>query len=170
MATWHSGSPQLRRREMTSSVIRKYALAALCGAAMFGVGQSAQAATWLITGSQDPASTATYGILPRDNNVINNPTGAAIFDDAAGATVRAAGNLQAVFTGAYNVSWFYPGSESDNINLFLGPGVDPRNGICRNGHQPTMRHLCHACFGPRPAIQFVGSALNQTDLFPLFRF
>ena len=31
---------------MTSSVIRKYALAALCGAAIVGVGQSAQAATW----------------------------------------------------------------------------------------------------------------------------
>ena len=31
---------------MTSSVIRKYVLAALCGAAIVGVGQSAQAATW----------------------------------------------------------------------------------------------------------------------------
>jgi predicted membrane protein len=31
---------------MTTSVIKKYALAALCGAAIVGVGQSAQAATW----------------------------------------------------------------------------------------------------------------------------
>ena len=35
---------------MTSSVIRKYVLAALCGAAIVGIGQTAQAATWDITG------------------------------------------------------------------------------------------------------------------------
>ena len=48
---------------MTSSVIKKYALAALCGAAIVGVGQSAQAATWDIIGGGAPASTATYGTV-----------------------------------------------------------------------------------------------------------
>jgi len=156
---------------MRSSVIRKYALAALCGAAMFGVNQSAQAATWLIDGGQAPASTATYGTDNGDNNVINNPTGAAIYDDGPpfGTTVVAGANLKAVFSGAYNVSWFYPGSESDNKNLFLGPGVIPASGFA----ETDINQQCTTCAsppsGPDP-IQFVGSATNQTDLFPLFRF
>ena len=72
------GSPQLRRREMTSSVIKKYALAALCGAAIIGVGQSAQAATWsIVLGVPSaPSSAANYGTAPNQNNVINNPASA----------------------------------------------------------------------------------------------
>ena len=46
---------------MTSSVIRKYVLAALCGAAIIGVGQSAQAATWDINGGVAPSGAANYG-------------------------------------------------------------------------------------------------------------
>ena len=51
---------------MTSSVIRKYVLAALCGAAIIGVGQSAQAATWnIVLGVPGaPTSAANYGPLP----------------------------------------------------------------------------------------------------------
>ena len=49
---------------MTSSVIRKYVLAALCGAAIVGVGQSAQAATWDIVGGVAPTGTATYSTVP----------------------------------------------------------------------------------------------------------
>src|SRR6187455_2363372 len=108
MASWHLGSPQLRRREMTSSVIRKYALAALCGAAIVGVGQSAQAATWDINGGVAPVSTATYGTAPGDNNVINNPSGAAgVYDTLGGTSVIAAANLLATFTAGntYTVSY-----------------------------------------------------------------
>ena len=61
---------------MTSSVIRKYVLAALCGAAIVGVGQSAQAATWDIVGGVAPTGTADYSTVPNENNVINNPSGA----------------------------------------------------------------------------------------------
>ena len=96
MPPWHSGSPQLRRREMTSSVIRKYVLAALCGAAIVGVGQSAQAATWDIVGGVAPAGAADYSTVPGENNVINNPSGAAgVYDTLAGASILAAAQLKA---------------------------------------------------------------------------
>ena len=52
---------------MTSSVIRKYVLAALCGAAIVGVGQSAQAATWdivLVVPSAPSTPTAYLRPLP----------------------------------------------------------------------------------------------------------
>ena len=66
---------------MTSSVIRKYALAALCGAAIIGVGQSAQAATWDIywwcCTELVPPTTA---LCPAQNNVINNPAGRRVVD------------------------------------------------------------------------------------------
>ena len=61
---------------MTSSVIRKYVLAALCGAAIVGVGQSAQAATWnivLVVASAPSSACSDYGPLPGQNNVVNNP-------------------------------------------------------------------------------------------------
>ena len=50
---------------MTSSVIRKYVLAALCGAAIIGVGQSAQAATWnIVLGVPSAPSTPTQYLRP----------------------------------------------------------------------------------------------------------
>ena len=110
---------------MTSSVIRKYALAALCGAAMFGVGQSAQAAVWNIFGGGAPASTATYGTLQDDNNVINNPSGAAaVYDNAPfGSTVVAGAQLQAFAASGYNITWTYLGSESGDVIQFIAPAV-----------------------------------------------
>src|SRR5580765_4898688 len=125
MASWHSGSPQLRRREMTSSVIKKYVLAALCGAAIVGVGQSAQAATWNISGGS-PAGLPNYGLAPNANNVLNQttPPGMAfVFDDLNGASIIAAGQLRTTFVTAYDVRWTYVGSESDNTLRFIGPGV-----------------------------------------------
>ena len=50
---------------MTSSVIRKYVLAALCGAAIVGVGQTAQAATWDINGGVAPSGAAQLRHCPR---------------------------------------------------------------------------------------------------------
>ena len=92
---------------MTSSVIRKYALAALCGAAMFGVGQGAQAAsTWTIIGGAAPSGTANYDTDPSHNNVISSPlAGNFVNDPLNGATILQAAQLGTTTTGAYNVSW-----------------------------------------------------------------
>src|SRR4029079_427731 len=130
MAPWHLGSPQLRRREMTSSVIRKCALAALCGAAMFGVGQSAQAASiWNITGGALPSGAAQYDTVPQHTNVLNSPlAGNFVNDPLAGATIKQAAQLGTITTGAYNVQWVYVGSESNNVIQFIAPGVAPANG------------------------------------------
>ena len=67
---------------MTSSVIKKYVLAALCGAAIVGVGQTAQAASlWDISGGVN-AGLPNYGVLPGQNNVLNQLAGMAnVFDD-----------------------------------------------------------------------------------------
>jgi len=160
---------------MTSSVIRKYVLAALCGAAIVGVGQSAQAAQWSIFGSQDPASTASYGTANGDNNVINYaPSG--VFDSQAGATVRAAGQLQAInfpVGGSYDVSWTYIGSESDQIIQFRAPGVPgfPITGF----NEDNRNNQCAACATTtNPAFVgptvLMGTATSQTDLTPNFTF
>ena len=73
---------------MTSSVIRKYVLAALCGAAIVGVGQTAQAATWDITGGVLNFAPPNYGFCPNQNNVLNQGVlgNAHVFDELNGAT------------------------------------------------------------------------------------
>jgi hypothetical protein len=160
---------------MTSSVsvIRKYALAALCGAAIVGVGQSAQAATWDINGGVAPVSTASYGTAPNDNNVINNPaaTGGRVFDTLAGASVIAAANLQATFTAGnnYTVSWVYLGSESDNTIRFFAPGgTVPVLGF----PEDNRNNQCATCNFPSAQLgqQTMGVTANQTALTPAFSF
>ena len=161
---------------MTSLVIRKYALAALCGAAIVGVGQSAQAATWSIVNSLDPAATANYGTANGDNNVINYaPSG--VFDSQTGATVRARGELQAVFAvgGSYDVSWTYIGSESDNVIQFRAAGIA---GFPGSGFNEDNRvNQCAACATttnpPSPnggSPELMGTAVGQTALTPTFSF
>jgi len=109
---------------MTSSVIRKCALAALCGAAMFGVVQSAQAATWNIVGGGAPTSAAVYNTDPKENNVVNSPlSGNSVIDPSAGATILQHAQLQANFIGSYIVQYTYVGSESANIIDFAAHGV-----------------------------------------------
>ena len=118
---------------MTSSVIKKYALAALCGAAIIGVGQSAQAATWsIVLGVPSaPSSAANYGTAPNQNNVINNPASAThdLINVPINTSIFQNSNLNAgTFVGSYNVDWFYLGSESDNKNDFAANGVALANG------------------------------------------
>jgi len=157
---------------MTSSVIRKYALAALCGAAIVGVGQSAQAATWDINGGVAPASTATYGTAPADNNVINNPSGAAgVYDTLAGASVIAGANLLATFTAGntYTVSYVYLGSESDNTIRFFAPGTTvPVLGF----PETNANNQCATCntTSLQTGTVAMGSAALQTALQPAFSF
>ena len=68
-----------------------------------------------------------YGTVPEQNNVINNPSGAAgVYDTLNGAInfrcctttsdTSSAGNT-------YTVNWIYVGSESDNTIRFSAPGV-----------------------------------------------
>ena len=106
---------------MTSSVIRKYVLAALCGAAIVGVGQSAQAATWnIVLGVPSAPTTPTagiYGPLPGPKQRSKQSTGAnQRYDKCPWSTCLFSkiANLNATFVGSYNVNWFYVGSESDN--------------------------------------------------------
>ena len=99
---------------MTSSVIRKYVLAALCGAAIVGVGQSAQAATWDIIGGVAPTGARQLRHLPPDqNNVINQSTSVwrSVFDKCPdGASIFAEckskrRHSSAVYNVAVVLSW-----------------------------------------------------------------
>ena len=158
---------------MTSSVIRKCALAALCGAAMFGVVQSAQAATWNIVGGGAPTSAAVYNTDPKENNVVNSPlSGNSVIDPSAGATILQAAQLQANFVGAYNVQWTYVGSESANVIDFAAPGVPLANGGVVGYAETNANNQCVGCGyiplqpGPLP----MGTSLNQTSLLAAFLF
>lgn len=152
---------------MTSSVIRKYVLAALCGAAIIGVGQTAQAATWDINGGVAPSGAANYGVTPDQNNVINQLAGVAgVFDTFNGATILAAANLNATFVSAYNVSWTYLGSESDNVIRFSATGVAAFDDTNANNN-------CIGCLqggSPQTGPVLMGTATNQTALTPTFSF
>jgi hypothetical protein len=151
---------------MTSSVIKKYVLAALCGAAIVGVGQTAQAATWDIVGGS-PAGAPNYGNLPNQNNVLNQGVlgNAHVFDTLNGASIIAGAQLQATFITAYDVVWTYVGSESDNTLRFSGPGVA---GFDEN----NANNNCVGCnlVSPQPGPVVMGSATNQTAAQPVFGF
>jgi len=155
---------------MTSSVIRKYALAALCGAAIVSVGQSAQAATWDIN---DPpavlAGPANYGTGSTQNNVVNQiGGGAGVFDTFNGATIFANANLRANFASSYTVSWTYLGSESNNIIQFTGPGVAGFNETNANNNCASGAPTCFS-FAPSGTVP-MGSIGGQTAVLPLFSF
>jgi len=161
---------------MTSSVIRKYALAALCGAAIIGVGQSAQAATWsIVLGVPSaPSSAANYGPLPNQNNVINNPASAThdLINVPINTSIFQNSNLNAgTFVGSYNVDWFYLGSESDNKNDFAANGVALANGGVIGYQEINANNNCLTC-GVSPTIvpPLMGTSLNQTSLLAAFLF
>jgi len=155
---------------MTSSVIRKYALAALCGAAIVvGVGQSAQAASlWDIDGGV-AAGAPNYGNLPNQNNVLNQgPLGmAGVFDDLNGASIIAGAQLRTTTTGAYDVSWNYVGSESDHTLRFTAAGVT--GGFFDENNANNNCIGCNTA-SPQIGIQNIGTALNQNALTPAFTF
>jgi len=169
---------------MTSSVIRKYALAALCGAAMFGVGQGAQAAsTWTIIGGAAPSGTANYDTDPSHNNVISSPlAGNFVNDPLLGATILQAAQLGTTTTGAYNVSWIYVGSESANVIQFVAPGVAPANAGLLPPLVPSVGYAesnannqCVGCgYNPllnQPGPLAMGSSLNlAANSNPVFAF
>ena len=163
---------------MTSSVIKKYALAALCGAAIIGVGQSAQAATWsIVLGVPSaPSSAASYGPANGQNNVINNPSSATqdLINVPINTSIFQNSNLNAgTFTGSYNVDWFYIGSESDNNITFIANGVAPANGGILGYQEINANNNCASCAtNPSPQIgpQLMGTSFNQTALTPLFTF
>ena len=151
---------------MTSSVFRKYVLAALCGAAIVGVGQSAHAATWDINGGV-AAGAPNYGTAPNQNNVLNQgPAGLAlVFDDLNGASIIAGAQLQTTFITAYDVRWVYVGSESDNTLRFTGPGV-------AGFDETNANNNCSGCntASPQTGQALMGTALNQTAVTPVFQF
>jgi len=155
---------------MTSSVIRKYVLAALCGAAIVGVGQTAQAASlWDISGGVN-AGLPNYGVLPGQNNVLNQLAGMAnVFDDLNGASIFAGAQLRTTTTGAYDVSWNYVGSESDHVIRFAAAGV-----VGAAGDENNANNNCVGCIfqppSPQVGIQNMGVALNQNALTPVFSF
>jgi len=163
---------------MTSSVIKKYALAALCGAAIIGVGQSAQAATWsIVLGVPSaPSSAANYGTAPNQNNVINNPASAThdLINVPINTSIFQNSNLNAgTFVGSYNVDWFYLGSESDNKNDFAANGVALANGGVIGYQEINANNNCAALscgVSPQIGPQLMGSSLNQTALTPFFEF
>jgi len=152
-----------------SSVIRTHALAALCGIAIIGFGQSAQAATWDIDGGVAPFSAASYGPALNQNNVVNNPV-AQVFDTLNGASIVAAANLNASFTNRYDVSWTYLGSESGHTINFSAPGVIaggfPETNANNNCTSSFCLHLPGGNSGPIP----MGTATNQNALTPAFSF
>jgi len=155
---------------MTSSVIRKYALAALCGAAIIGVGQSAQAATWTILGGGAPSSPANYGPANGQNNVINNPAAGVVdtINVPINASIVSGANLQANFVSSYTVSWVYLGSESDNNIRFFGPGV-----VATGFLETDLNNNCAACAtnpSPQTGTVPMGTAVLQTAVLPAFRF
>jgi len=153
---------------MTSSVIKKYVLAALCGAAIVGVGQTAQAASWNIFGGVG-AGLPNYGLAPNANNVLNQgPLGmAGVFDDLSGASILAGAQLKATFITAYDVAWTYVGSESDHTLRFTGPGVAAFD-------ENNANNNCVGCIFQPPSPQTgpvpMGTALNQNAVTPLFSF
>jgi hypothetical protein len=152
---------------MTSSVIRKYVLAALCGAAIVGVGQTAQAATWDITGGVLNFAPPNYGVLPGQNNVLNQGIlgNAQVFDELNGASIYAGSQLQTTFITAYDVTWTYLGSESDNTLTFTGPGVAGFDEFNANNNC-----IIGCPVSPQPGPVVMGSATNQTAVQPVFNF
>ena len=152
---------------MTSSVIRKYVLAALCGAAIVGIGQTAQAATWDITGGVINFAPPNYGIAPNQNNVLNQGVlgNAHVFDELNGTSIYAGSQLQTTFITAYDVTWTYLGSESDNTLRFTGPGVA---GFDETNANNNCLIGCAAGGQGGPVV--MGSATNQTAVQPVFDF
>ena len=158
---------------MTSSVIRKYALAALCGAAIVGFGQTAQAATWDIVGGVAPTGVAVYSTVPGDNNVLNNPSGAAgVYDTInvpLNTSIFAAAQLQANFTAGntYTVNWVYVGSESDNTIRFFADGV-----AALGFPEDNANNQCIGCntFSVQSGQVLMGTSTGQTALQPAFSF
>ena len=135
---------------MTSSVIRKYVLAALCGAAIVGVGQTAQAATWDITVVLRRWCRQLRHLPPTQNNVLNQLAGMAfVFDDLNGASIIAAAQLQTTFITAYDVRWTYVGSESDHTLRFTGPGVAAFDENNANNNCVGCTPACFAANRPR---------------------
>ena len=76
---------------------------------------------------------------------------AGVFDTFNGATIIAAAQLQATFVSAYNVTWAYLGSESDNTIRFFATGVaafDETNANnncigCLQGGSPQTGPVAH---------------------------
>src|SRR5690348_15671296 len=125
-----------------TSVAKRFALAAVCGAAIFAFSQSSQAATWSISGGGALTDFPGYGTLPGQDNVINFAP-SHVVDSSNGANFVQGGNLlPGTFSGgSYSVAWFYIGSESDNTITFTAPGVsafpeDNRDNNCCQGSQP----------------------------------
>ena len=126
-----------------TSVAKRFALAAVCGAAIFAFSQSSQAATWSISGGGALTDFPGYGTLPGQDNVINfAPSHIVDPSPTAANTIQGANLLPGTFSGgSYNVAWFYMGSESDNTITFTAPGVsafpeDNRNNNCCQGSLP----------------------------------
>ena len=121
------------------TVAHKLALAALCATALTGLGQSAQAASFDISGggsllSLSPSEFPGYGTAVNQDNVVNSGTsGADLFDTSAtlGSTwissiTGSAAMLDVVGLSAsqtYSVKWTYLGSESADTNVFSASGI-----------------------------------------------
>jgi hypothetical protein len=144
-----------------NTIVKKFALVALCTTALTVAIQTAHAAPqFTITGV--PQNGFSYGTTFSDDNVINftgqpaaNNTGSTVNDpNSAPSTWLGSGlngnnvfvNSMVTVTGLapgqnYSVNWTYVGSESDNVETFTAPGgishnEDNRNnncGICDSG-------------------------------------
>ena len=116
-----------------NTIVRKFALVALCTSAIVAVSQSSQAAPVFDIQNATSTNSFAYSTAPGGNNVINSPssapTGSSVFDGATpttwlGSTATnssqvAVGGLAGIAT--YTVTWTYIGSESDNITQFSVP-------------------------------------------------
>ena len=144
-----------------NTIVKKFALVALCTTALTVAVQTSHAApAFSISGV--PQNGFSYGTTFSDDNVINfigqpaaNNTGSTVTDpNSAPSTWLGSGlNASNVFVNSmvtvtglapgqnYSVNWTYVGSESDNVETFTAPGgishnEDNRNnncGICDSG-------------------------------------
>lgn len=155
------------------SVIKKFALAALCGTVIGVASQGAQAATWDIVGGSAlaPIDFPGYGTAPGVDNVINNSGAgflAQVVDPSPGSPQVWIGgaNLQAVFSNpTYSVQWAYVGSESDNVISFSATSVGP-------SLENNANNQCVGCTGPSPVqpLALLGSSNGLNTLTPFFQF
>jgi hypothetical protein len=147
------------------SVAKKFALAALCTAALSA---TASAAPLFSINDAVLFNSFAYSTASQDNNVVNVPA-STIVDGAAPSTWWASGrgNANVSVVGLapgqnYNVQYTYLGSESGDVIRFSAPGV-------ANFNENNANNNCATCgVSPQTGVVNMGTGTLNTIAFNLF--
>ena len=147
------------------SVAKKFALAALCTAALSATASAAP----LFSISGDPFNAFAYSTASQDNNVVNVPA-STITDGpapttwiASSRTANAAVSVVGLGVGqTYTVQYTYLGSESGDVIRFSAPGV-------ANFLENNANNNCATCgVSPQTGVVNMGTGTVNTIAFNLF--